>query len=233
MVKYQIRLGWGVKQELTHSIEFIKFATSRDNSLYIVPLPPLFKGTGFHLSFHPSGISHFRTINPKISVDFCVEDFAKALTQDAYKVSFERFLRPPSSGTPALIAIISRRHIQKCLYQIGLNKFIIDLEKIFDYVTLAAVRDTSDLPYALPKLKGLGYIQDDDNIIIAPVETNEFSIFFDYSVYGIRDLEYSLPRQKEPLRKLKGCFLTIEKPMEGGLEELFHLPVFKPLFDPM
>lgn len=226
VVKYKIGLTVsGASQKPAQAIDLFKFATSRDNSFYMVPLPSLFSGTGFHWSFHPSGVSHLRTTNPKMSVDVHMNEFIKMLSPDAYKISFEHFLRPPRFGAPALIAIISTKHVRKCLYQTGANKFLIDLQKLFDYMTLATVRDTSDLPYAIPKLRSLGYLQEGDNIIITPTELDEFSIFYDCSSHKIQNSEY--------LRKLGGYFFTMEKPTTGGFERLFHLPMFKPLFEPM
>jgi len=64
-------------------------------------------------------------------------------------------------------------------------------------------------------------------------ELDEFSIFQDCSSYKIQNLEYSLPMQKEYLRKLEGYFFTIDEPTKGGFDRLIHLPMFKPLFEPM
>ena len=90
MAKYKIGLTiGGVSQKPTQTIDLFKFAISRDNSFYIVPLPFLFQGTGFHWSFHPSGVSHLRTTNPKISVNVNMDEFKKMLASpNTYKISF-------------------------------------------------------------------------------------------------------------------------------------------------
>ena len=233
-MKYKIGLTDGrVSQKPFQTTDLFKFATSKDNSFYMVPFPSLFKGTGLHLSFHPSGVSHLRTTNPKISVDIRMDELIKLLSLDAYKISFEHFLRLPRSGTPALIAIISDRQVQECIYKIGANNFLIDVWKLFNCMTLAAVKDTLDLPFAIPKLRSLGHIKEGDNIVITPTELNEFSIFHDRSSHKIQDLEYLLPSEKEYIRKFGGYFFTIEKSIEGGYESFFHSPLFKPLFEPM
>jgi len=129
MARYKIGLTVsGESQKPALTIDLFKLATSRDNSFYIIPFPSLFKGTGLYLSFHPSGVIHLRTSNPRISVGFHLDEFTKMLSLDACKTSFESFLRPPRLGASALIAIISTRRIQKSLHQVGANTFLMDLQ---------------------------------------------------------------------------------------------------------
>jgi hypothetical protein len=87
--------------------DLMKMDTTTDRSIIMAPLPSFMGDTGLHFSFHPSGVRHIRTTNPRQNVDILNLE-GTILNRDNFRSFFDQLLAEPRTGYEAFIMMISK-----------------------------------------------------------------------------------------------------------------------------
>lgn len=199
-----------------------KFDIKKAGDVYVTPLPSFLGDVGFHWSLHASGVSHFRTTKPKMSVNVDLEKFAKP-SRSELESFLNKIIQLPKKGSPALISIINKIKFRNSI--VSQRRIILDLNKIFDYLTVVYMEDAGDVVETLKILRRQGHLTAGDLVMIHSLENGQISLY---------DYEENIPSATsgfmKVMNKVEGSIITIDS---NEIDNLIQSSLFKPIMSPM
>ena len=178
----------------------------------IAILPDFFRGTGLHFTMHPQEL-HLKTVDPPATAPIDVNEFARAALGGGFPwldTILGTFIRPPTSGHPAYLAIV--HHPGEKLQQVTSKRTDVDVAALVDDMEFYELSDTANLREAFATLRVDGTLRQGDLVQVRVPETEEMSFFVAQTDEEMKSSPSACVRA---LSDYGGYFLTMGPPKMG------------------